>query len=23
MLANTFGPHKASRRATWHSPSGK
>ena len=23
MLANTFGPHKASRRATWHSPNGK
>ena len=23
MLANTFGPHKASRRATWHSPHGK
>ena len=23
MLANTYGPHKASRRATWHSPNGK
>ena len=23
MLANTVGPHKASRRATWHSPNGK
>ena len=23
MLANTFDPHKASRRATWHSPNGK
>ena len=23
MLANTSGPHKASRRATWHSPNGK
>ena len=23
MLANTFGPHKASRRATWNSPNGK
>ncbi|KAK2178782.1 hypothetical protein NP493_530g00006 [Ridgeia piscesae] len=23
MLANTFGPHKASRRAMWHSPIGK
>ena len=23
MLANTFGPHKASRRWTWHSPSGE
>ena len=23
MLANTFGPHKASRRQTWHSPDGK
>ena len=22
-LANTFGPHKASRRWTWHSPNGK
>ena len=22
MLANTFDPHKASRRATWHSPNG-
>ena len=22
-LANTFGPHKASRRCTWHSPNGK
>ena len=23
MLANTFGPHKTSRRWTWHSPDGK
>ena len=23
MLTNTFGPHKAFRRATWHSPNGK
>ena len=23
MLANTFGPHKSSRRATWHIPNGK
>ena len=23
MLANIFGPHKTTRRATWHSPNGK
>ena len=23
MLANTFGPHKTSRRWTWHRPDGK